>query len=123
MKDEKGLGIIGIIITIITIIVIIVCGINFLNNDIKLKKDEEIRTNMLSIQGACRVLKNNSIAQKNTDMFVGTKISDMTEDSIINEFKSRNIIEESLYEKYYCLNNDNLKQLNILIPSFFMVSS
>ncbi len=117
MRSEKGLGIIGIII-IIMIIIALAVGTTFLiKNYIAKEKGIDIKQNMLSIQGACKVLKQDSIVKKNTDMFVGTKLSDMNEDNLMNDFKSKGIIAESDYEKYYCLNNDNLEQLNLGIQN------
>ncbi len=117
MKSENGLGIIGIIFIIIIISTIITGGVFFIKNNINHEKNDEIRSNMLLIQGACSRLKQDSIKQKNTDMYLGTKISDMNDDAIINDFKSKNVIAEDQYEKYYCLNNENLKQLNLDIEN------
>ena len=117
MKNENGLGIIAIIFIIIIIAAIVTASVFFINRTINNEKNEDIKANMLLIEGATKVLKQNSIVQKNTDMFVGTKISEMPDDELINNFKALNIIEESQYEKYYCLNNENLKQLNLDIEN------
>lgn len=126
MKNENGLGIIAIIFIIIIIAVIVTASVFFINRTINDEKNEDIKANMLLIEGATKVLKQNSIVQKNTDMFVGTKISEMPDDELINNFKALNIIEESQYEKYYCLNNENLKQLNLDIEneedSYYLVN-
>ncbi len=126
MKSENGLGIISIILIIIVIAAIVTASVFFINKKIDDSKESDIKSNMLLIEGATKVLKQNSIVQKNTDMFVGTKISDMPDDELINNFKALNIIEESQYEKYYCLNNENLKQLNLDIEneedSYYLVN-
>lgn len=126
MKNEDGLGIISIIIIISIIAGLVIGAVIYINKSLDTEKNEDIKANMLLIQGATRVLKQNSIVQKNTDMFVGTKISEMQDDEIINNFKALNIIEESQYEKYYCLNNENLKQLNIDVEneegSYYLVN-
>lgn len=117
MNSEKGIGLIKILIIVVIIIALIITGVIWINKNINKENHESIKANMLKIQGACRVLKNDSIVKKNTDMFVGTKITDMPDDEIINNFKSLNIIEEAQYEKFYCLNNDNLKALNIEVEN------
>ena len=126
MKKENGLGIISVILIIIVIAGIVTASVLLINKTIDEGKDNDIKANMLLIEGATKVLKQNSIVQKNTDMFVGTKISDMPEDELINNFKTLNIIEESEYGKYYCLNNENLKQLNLDIEneegSYYLVN-
>lgn len=126
MKNEKGLGVIGIILIIIVIIALVIISVNLINNYMAKQEEESIKSNMLLIQGACRVIKQNSIAQKKDDIFIGTKISEMTEDQIINEFKSKNIVEQEKYDKYYCLNNENLRELNLEIEneenSYYLVN-
>ena len=126
MKSENGLGIISIILIIIVIAGIVTASVFFINKKIDDSKESDIKSNMLLIEGATKVLKQNSIVQKNTDMFVGTKISEMPDDELINNFKALNIIEESQYEKYYCLNNENLKQLKLDIEneedSYYLVN-
>lgn len=117
MKSEKGLGIIGIILIIIIIAGLITGGVFFVKTRINNEKNDSIRSDMLLIQGTCAKIKQESIKAKNTDMYVGTKISDMSEDEIINNFKSLSIVSEDQYEKYYCLNNDNLKALNLDIQN------
>ncbi len=126
MKKEEGLGIVGIIIIVIVIVGLIIGAVFLINRNVNDEKDEDIKANMLLIQGATRVLKQKSIVEKNTESFVGTKISEMPDDEIINNFKALNIIEEASYEKYYCLNNENLKQLNLEIEneegSYYLVN-
>ena len=117
MKSEKGLGIIGIILIIIIIAGLITGAVFIINKNIDNEKNDLVRSNMLLIQGTCAKLKQESIKTKNTDMYVGTKISDMSEDEIVNNFKSLGIIPEDQYAKYYCLNNDNLKALNLDIQN------
>ena len=117
MKSEKGLGIIGIILIIIIIAGLITGGVFFVKTRINNEKNDSIRSDMLLIQGTCAKIKQESIKAKNTDMYVGTKISDMSEDEIINNFKSLSIVSEDQYEKYYCLNNDNLQALNLDIQN------
>ena len=117
MKSEKGLGIIGIILIIIIIAGLIIGAVYIVNKSIDKEENDQIRSNMLLIQGTCARLKQDSIKSKNTDMYVGTKISDMNEDEIINNFKSQNILPEDQYAKYYCLTNDNLKNLGLEIEN------
>ena len=117
MKSEKGLGIIGIILIIIIIAGLITGAVFVVNKSINSEKNDQVRSNMLLIQGKCAKLKQESIKAKNTDMYIGTKISDMNEDELINKFKELNVIPEDQYEKYYCLNNDNLKALNLEIEN------
>jgi len=81
---------------------------------------------MLLIQGAAKVAKQNSVAKKTEEPLVGTKLNQIEDNEIINNFKSLNIIEENQHEKYYMLNNDDLAKLNIKVwnedEAFYLIN-
>ncbi len=116
MKKEDGLSMIwaGILICIT---IAIICVIGYRTNlNINKEKSEDIKANMLLIQGACKVANQNSIVKKSSDALVGTKLT-TADDSIINKFKEIKIITESEYEKYYMLTNEDLEKLNLQIKN------
>lgn len=49
-----------------------------------------------------------------SDGIVGVKLSDCNND-IINEFKSKNVIDESDYDKYYVLSDEDLSTLKTMV--------
>ena len=103
MNKESGLGVVGIFFIIILIIMIISGAYYATKKFIKNEENADIKANMLIIQGACKVLKQKSIVKK--------------DDSILNEFKAKNIIDESNYDKYFVLSNEDLKNLNIEVQN------
>lgn len=117
MNKESGLGVVGIFFIIILIIMIISGAYYVTKKFIKNEENADIKANMLLIQGACKVLRQNSIVKKDDSILIGNKMSEMTEDSIINEFKAKNIIDESNYDKYFVLSNEDLKNLNIEVQN------
>lgn len=115
MKKENGLNMIGVILIICAIIAIAAVSIINIKNNIEDETTKSVKSNMLLIQGATKVAKQNSVAKKTEEPLVGTKLNQVENNEIIDNFKSLNIIEESQYEKYYMLSNEDLEKLNIKV--------
>ncbi len=115
MKKEDGLNMLGVIIIICIIIAVVTISILNIKKSIKVESTKEIKSNMLLIQGAAKVAKQNDIAKKKENALVGTKLNEIEDNEIISNFKALNIIEESAYEKYYMLTNEDLEKLNIKV--------
>lgn len=113
MKKESGMGLLAIIFIIILIIVLVILGYYTVRNFTKDKKIEDIKANMLLIQGKCKILEENTKVNKNEDAILGKKVSDMKEDQIIAQFLEKNIIPEDKLEKYYVLFNEDLNNMEI----------
>ncbi len=113
MKAEKGMGIIAIIISVLIIVGIAIFAYNFAVNTADEQKIEDIRANMLLIQGKCKILQETTKVNNNQDVLKGKKLSDMQDDSIISDFINKNIIDSSKLDKYYALSNDDLKSMEL----------
>lgn len=103
---------IRLIIIILVLVLILFYIFNIYNERNEKENFENIKSDMLLIQGACKVLKDNCIVNKSDEALVGKKLNE-ADDDIINEFKSKNIIDENEYDKYYVLNDEDLSKLNI----------
>ena len=120
MKEEKGLGVVGIIV-IIFVIILITVGAFFMVKKIRNDLDDsKIKSSMLLIQGACKIIYEDGLMNKTEEGFVGVKLSEADNNEsinkdIINQFKEKNIIEESEYEKYYILTDEDLDKLEIYV--------
>ena len=113
MKVEKGMGTIAIIISVLIIVGIAIFAYNFAVNTADEQKIDDIRANMLLIQGKCKILQETTKVNNNQDVLKGKKISDMQDDSIISDFINKNIIDSSKLDKYYALSNDDLKSMEL----------
>lgn len=113
MKAEKGMGIIAIIISVLIIVGIAIFAYNFAVNTADEQKIQDIRANMLLIQGKCKILQETTKVNNNQDVLKGKKLSDMQDDSIISDFINKNIIDSSKLDKYYALSNDDLKSMEL----------
>jgi len=117
MNKENGMGIIAIIISVLIIVLIGIFAYNFIINSADKQKIEDIRANMLLIQGKCKIIEETSKVNNNEDQLKGTKLSDMQDDSIISEFLNKNIIDVSKVDKYYALSNDDLDSMELDIKN------
>ena len=117
MNKENGMGIIAIIISVLIIVLIGIFAYTFIINSADKQKIEDIRANMLLIQGKCKIIEETSKVNNNEDQLKGTKLSDMQDDSIISEFLNKNIIDVSKVDKYYALSNDDLDSMELDIKN------
>lgn len=117
MYKENGMGIISIIISLIIIAIIAIFAYNFVINSANKQKIEDIRANLLLIQGKCKILEETTKVNNNEDSLKGRKLSDMQDDNIIAEFINKNIIDSSKLEKYYALSNDDLSAMELDIKN------
>lgn len=117
MNSEKGMGIIAIIIAVLVIVGIAIFAYNFVINTADEQKLEDIRANMLLIQGKCKILQETTKVNNNQDGLKGRKLSEMQEDSIVSEFLNKNIIDSSKLDKYYALSNEDLSAMELDIKN------
>lgn len=114
MRKEEGLSIIEIILALIIIIGLIIAGYTALKNWGENKKIEDIKGNMLLIQGKCKLLKEGKKVNKTEDStLIGSKISDNRENEIVAEFLNKKILDEEKLEEYYFLTDEDLKSLGL----------
>lgn len=117
MKTEKGLSYIGVIIIILIIIAVTVFSIIRIRNRVKNEEAKEIKSNMLLIQGASKVTKQNSIVKKSDDILIGKKLNEVEGNEIIENFINLNLIAEDQLEDYYMLTDENLAELNLNVKN------
>lgn len=117
MNTEKGMGIIAIIISVLVIVAIAIFAYNFVVNTADEQKIEDIRTNMLLIQGKCKILQETTKVNNNQEGLKGRKLSEIQDDRIISELLNRNIIDSTNLDKYYALSNDDLTSMELDIQN------
>ena len=75
MKNENGLSFLGVFFAIIFIIFIITFAIKYGFQKFNSVKCNDIKSNMLLIKGACKVISDEATVNKNTDNYVGTALT------------------------------------------------
>ncbi len=130
MVDEKGMSLTGVLVLLIILLVIISVTTIIFNHSIQNGAKEEIKSNMLLIQGKCNVTKEKvdivttqeaskttgekvEIQQTEAIMY-GRKVSDIKDnDPIVSEFLTKGILTEKEYETFYVLYDADLEALSL----------
>ena len=117
MNKERGIGKIGLAFHVIFLSVVMV-AIVYAGQNIWIKeKNADIKANMLLIQGSCKVKEKTATVNNDESILIGTKVSDVHDDSIINEFEEKNVISQDDYDDYYVLSNDDLEKLSVEVKN------
>lgn len=101
-----------LVIIFILIIIIVIFALKYINKMIVEKESNDIKTNMLIIQGKIKLLKGEAEVNKNEDNYVGTKLSD-SDNQEIKQFMQSIGIEESKFESYYILSKEDFEKMAI----------
>ena len=127
MKSRKSLLATYIkIILVIAVIVAIVYGvIKILDDGYNKEEFETVKTDMLLIQGKTEIIAQKVDIKEKGAEYIGTKIEEKQEDGAIQNLINNNIIDiESEDSNYYCIDDENLKELeleNISTENYFIV--
>ena len=115
MKKENGMGQMMLIICVIAIIAIIIFAVNFLLNETKQRKEENLVTDMLLLQGKIKVIAQENEMKKEENTLVGKQVKENLEDEKIKKLLDENIInqEDENFENYYIIDSESLNQLNL----------
>ena len=73
---------------------------------------------MLQVQWKIKDYIDKQTVKGEEKQYLGTKLSEMRNDSILQEFLSNNILSESEYEKYYVLKDENLATAGLEITNY-----
>jgi len=105
MKEEVGKGFIksifGVTIIVIVVVVLIIYGKGVLEKE----KIKDFHADLLLVQGKVEVAAGNYNMDKEAHPLKGVKLNELPEEINIEEFKSKNVVPQEEYEKYYLLNS------------------
>ena len=71
-------------------------------------KVQTTKTDMLLVEWKAKDVIEKQTVKGEEKTYIGTKVSEMKEDTLIKEFLNQNIISEEEYEKYYVLTDEDL---------------
>ncbi len=109
MKNENGLSFLGVFFVIIFIIFIITFAIKYGFQKFNSVKCNDIKSNMLLIKGACKVISDEATVNKNTDNYIGTVLTQYkSQGSLKNAADQQN--QDSKEEKQTDASQDNKEQ-------------
>lgn len=114
MRKEKGITLIALIIMIVVIGVVLFTGFKYAKEYFIKQEKEDIKAEMLAIQGIVTGIKNKHIVDEENNKLVGTKIdldNNTTEYKITDNLK--NELKKQEDAELYILNNEELKKQSI----------
>lgn len=113
---KKGYLKVYLKIIFIVLIILVVMGIvsYFVKNQYDDEKIETVKTDMLLIEGKIKIVAEKvRIKEKGAD-YIGTKVSDMSEDGSIKSLQEKGIIDlNSKEHNYYVIDKSNLEELGL----------
>lgn len=102
-----------LVIIFILIIFVIINVVKYVSTELRKKESDDIITNMLIIQGKVKLISGEAEVNSNENNYVGTKLSEYDNQDIKSSIQSIGI-EESSFENYYILNEENFANMGIL---------
>ena len=100
---------------IIAFIIILVVGIFLFNIGTKKmqeRKNDDIKTDMLMIEGKIKSIKAESEISNNQEKYVGTKVSEANDTEVNNVMQQLQINQEELLN-YYILNKESFEKMGL----------
>jgi hypothetical protein len=100
---------------IIAFIIILVVGIFLFNIGTKKmqeRKNDDIKTDMLMIEGKIKSIKAESEISNNQEKYVGTKVSEANDTEVNNVMQQLQINQDEL-QNYYILNKESFEKMGL----------
>ena len=114
MKSEKGLTFLSTAILVVVIAALTFGIVYLVRLQLDKGKNEDIKTDILLVEAKVQKLAGEYILEKKEEILVGTKLTDMEDEPVIKEFLEKEVFDkEEKGAKYYVLDQDNIKELNL----------
>lgn len=118
MRRNTGMGMIKLILMLLFIILIVATTVYFVRMQYNKAKIETIKTDLLQVQWKIKDYIDKQTVQGEEEQYLGTKLSEMREDSILQDFFYSSILPEAEYEKYYALKDEDLATAGLEITNY-----
>lgn len=118
MKRNTGMGMIKLILMLLFIILIVATTVYLVRMQYNKVKIETIKTDLLQVQWKIKDYIDKQTVQGEEKQYLGTKLSAMIDDPILQDFFSNKILSEAEYEKYYVLKDENLATAGLEITNY-----
>ena len=126
MIQRKGKSSIKLIVAIVIIVALITAGVIYLRKFLSNESIKDLQYDMLLVKTKTETVKSKNVLNKDENPLIGYQLTSLPENINIDEFKTKNVIGEDEYEKYYlldseCLEKMDLKELVNKYPGYFIV--
>lgn len=110
IDNKNGVTLVTLVITIIVLLIIASISIYIGTDIIKKASLQNINTNMMLIQAKAKTIYEQE-RFNHTANYKGTKLTEVTGNSAVEELISKNILEEA--DKFYLLNQNDLNEMGL----------
>lgn len=110
INNKRGVTLVTLVITIIVLLIIASISIYVGTDIIKKANLQNINTNMMLIQAKTKTIYEQEKFNHRAN-YKGTKITEVTGNSAVDELMSKNILEEP--DKFYLLNQNDLNEMGL----------
>ena len=126
MIQRKGKSSIKLIVAIVIIVALVTAGVIYLRKFLSNESIKDLQYDMLLVKTKTETVKSKNVLNKDENPLIGYQLTSLPENINIDEFKTKNVIGEDEYEKYYlldseCLEKMDLKELVNKYPGYFIV--
>ena len=127
MRREEGKGSIKLILAVVAIAIVIALSVRQTIDFINEEKIKNLQADMLIVKTKVETLKGKNTLNQEENPLLGYQLTQIPENVDITGFLGKNIITQEEYEKYYLLDSESLKQmelddLNNKYSGYFIVS-
>ncbi|MCI9177323.1 MAG: hypothetical protein HFJ28_01815 [Clostridia bacterium] len=114
MKKENGMTLITTVILVIVIAALVFAVVYYARIAVAKESLENLKTDLLLVQAKVKNIAGEYTLDKKEEVLKGTKLQDMKEDTIIQEFLKKEQIDiDEKNKKYYVLKQENLVELSL----------
>lgn len=119
LKNHRGITMVALILTIILMLILVTVSVEFGTDAIKKSKEEDIKSNMLLIQGKCKIIYDKNKYDPENSNLVGTPIGEATEYAIPTELQINT--DKSYIFTQEDLNSNGLGNIKISNTEFYII--
>lgn len=113
MRKEEGKSSIRLILIITAIIIVAIMGINAMREFMDGEKVKSLQADMLIVKTKVETLKGKNTLNPEENPLRGHQLTQIPENIDIKEFLEKNVITTEEYEKYYLLDDENLRNMEL----------
>ena len=79
---------------------------------------QSVKSDMLQVKWKVKSYVDKQIVKGVEDKYLGTKISEIEDDELINEFLKENVLQEDEYDKFYVLKDEDMQKAELQITNY-----
>ena len=124
LKNQKGITLVALTLTVIIMVILVSISVKFGTEAIEKSREEDIKSNMLLIQGKSKIIKDKHMYDSENSSLVGTPIGEASSFTVSTELQNKinsNENAEAYIFTQQDLNSNGLGNINVSSTVFYVV--